>query len=641
MLAMKGQDFQEPQIAGWPRFAPGRLRQLGTALLDSVSGCVQPQCPPLSCPQCQWIPFVPVTLPCGHTACKPCLSASDLCPQCAAPLPPRLETNVLLKAVVEKWWAPQLEAARIKVEADALLANNFLDLALDKYNTALHMSPQDHLLLEARASVLQKLNRLEEALQDVNFLTSLRPLWAKGHYRRGMVLSSLCQYEEALLSLSLCVALGSNSERVKNEFVKILNRFLTPPLGTCKNVLIKKSAPINPWWSIDFNILELSPKTEEHCIDNFSKSAMSNAPMLESKKLHLLLDRIFEEIEITKNLQIEGRNIIVRRDMVDAEDFECVLCCRTLWRPVTTPCGHTYCLMCLDRCLDYSSNCPLCMTSLSQYLGASEKVVTEFLEVALALALPYEYALRLMTHRQEVSVLVHAPDVPIFVCTTAYPTVSCPLFVFEPRYRLMVRRAIESGGRQFGIAACTHQHNGVKRYAEYGTMLEIKDIVLMNDGCSILSSVGGRRFRVISKNERDGYDTAQVQYIVDDPIPQQSYQELTLLHDTVRKRGKYWFSKMSQDMQMKIIRTFGEMPPLESNWLSLEDGPAWAWWLVAILPLGQHLQIGILRTTCLEKRLRAIDKTLKHFEESPHSIEAVTSSQENSLKRGIPSMRLT
>lgn len=51
-------------------------------------------------------------------------------------------------------------------------------------------------------------------------------------------------------------------------------------------------------------------------------------------------------------------------------------------------------------------------------------------------------------------------------------------------------------------------------------MLEIKDIVMLSDGCSILSNVGVRRFRVNSRDERDGYDTAQVQYVIDEPIPQ-------------------------------------------------------------------------------------------------------------------------
>lgn len=51
--------------------------------------------------------------------------------------------------------------------------------------------------------------------------------------------------------------------------------------------------------------------------------------------------------------------------LVEKSDFDCVLCCRTLWKPVTTPCGHSYCLVCLDRSLDYSSSCPLCMKSLA------------------------------------------------------------------------------------------------------------------------------------------------------------------------------------------------------------------------------------------------------------------------------------
>lgn len=61
-----------------------------------------------------------------------------------------------------------------------------------------------------------------------------------------------------------------------------------------------------------------------------------------------------------------GDLLVVDPRLVDHSELDCVLCCRTLWKPVTTPCGHTYCCMCLDRCLDYSFSCPLCMTSLSE-----------------------------------------------------------------------------------------------------------------------------------------------------------------------------------------------------------------------------------------------------------------------------------
>lgn len=35
----------------------------------------------------------------------------------------------------------------------------------------------------------------------------------------------------------------------------------------------------------------------------------------------------------------------VNQTLVDLSDFDCVLCYRTLWKPVVTPCGHTYCLV--------------------------------------------------------------------------------------------------------------------------------------------------------------------------------------------------------------------------------------------------------------------------------------------------------
>ena len=39
---------------------------------------------------------------------------------------------------------------------------------------------------------------------------------------------------------------------------------------------------------------------------------------------------------------------------------------RLYYEPVTTPCGHTFCLKCLERCLDHNPQCPLCKQDLSQ-----------------------------------------------------------------------------------------------------------------------------------------------------------------------------------------------------------------------------------------------------------------------------------
>ncbi|CAG2059390.1 unnamed protein product, partial [Timema podura] len=327
----------------------------------------------------------------------------------------------------------------------------------------------------------------------------------------------------------------------------------------------------------------------------------------------------------------------------DQGDFDCVLCCRMLWRPVTTPCGHTYCWMCLDRCLDYSFACPLCMTSLAEYLTNAQKSITEFVDRAMRMTMPNEYRSRQLLHCQEVSELLlsdqeRQPEIPVFVCTTAFPGVPCPLFVYEPRYRVMVRRCIEAGTTQFGIAACLNKEG----YAEFGTMLEIRDWVLLSDGCSILTTVGARRFRALARGERDGYDTAQVEFLRDQPVPQEHIHGVKELHERVRHKGRLWFGSILPPVQAEIVRTFGSMPNVEDDWLGLVDGPSWTWWLLAILPLGQNLQVSILGTTSLEKRLRAIDKTLDYIQQRlMHTGSQTCSSKEqNTSSASLSSLNL-
>lgn len=48
---------------------------------------------------------------------------------------------------------------------------------------------------------------------------------------------------------------------------------------------------------------------------------------------------------------------------------------RLLFEPVTTPCGHTFCLKCLERCLDHAPHCPLCKEKLSEVSTSWEMTV--------------------------------------------------------------------------------------------------------------------------------------------------------------------------------------------------------------------------------------------------------------------------
>ncbi|XP_023176231.2 LON peptidase N-terminal domain and RING finger protein 3 isoform X1 [Drosophila hydei] len=334
-----------------------------------------------------------------------------------------------------------------------------------------------------------------------------------------------------------------------------------------------------------------------------------------------VLERTQQELQRLRKLESSGqRQVSVSGQLIDASDFDCVLCCRTLWKPVVTPCGHTYCLVCLDRCMDYNSSCPLCMSPLVElnvnnlYQGSSSPVpfalakrpVTKFLEAAMKRFIPDHYETRF---RQEID---QEPSVPVFICTAAFPSVPCPLFVCDPRYRLMVRRALESGDKTFGIV---QPHNGKSRYYDVGTILDIRDCVLLGDGCSILSTIGCKRFKILARSEKDGYETAKVEYIYDEPIAIDQVQSLATLQSLVLAKATVWFESLSTEQKHEIFQSYGQMPPVEHSWELITDGPAWAWWIIALLPLSQQLKVDILATTSLMKRLRAIDKTLDWLRE--------------------------
>lgn len=44
-------------------------------------------------------------------------------------------------------------------------------------------------------------------------------------------------------------------------------------------------------------------------------------------------------------------------------------------------------------------------------------------------------------------------------------------------------------------------------------MLEIRDIEYTPDGRSIVNTVGSRRFKIVSKGVKDGYNTAAVEFL--------------------------------------------------------------------------------------------------------------------------------
>ncbi|KAF4531573.1 hypothetical protein B566_EDAN018538, partial [Ephemera danica] len=204
------------------------------------------------------------------------------------------------------------------------------------------------------------------------------------------------------------------------------------------------------------------------------------------------------------------------------------------------------------------------------YLGSNQRSVTEFVERVARTLLPKDFSARESQQEAELRAAQAERNarVPVFVCTTAFPTVPCPLFV--------VKKSLSIVSEQSFIE---HVLSSVCRYSEFGTILEIRDQVCLSSGCSILTTVGCSRFRVLEGGEADGYDLAKVEFLQDEP-----------LHEDTKKKANLWVSTLSDTTKAEVSRSLGEMPDVEDNWTSLPDGPSWTWWLLALLPLGPKLK---------------------------------------------------
>ncbi|GFZ44258.1 hypothetical protein JCM24511_01980 [Saitozyma sp. JCM 24511] len=195
--------------------------------------------------------------------------------------------------------------------------------------------------------------------------------------------------------------------------------------------------------------------------------------------------------------------------------LECDVCSMLLYEPVTTPCQHSFCLKCLSRSLDHSQRCPICRQDLPSFAFFQEHAVNKVLLTIIKLAFPDEYTdRRAAIERDERDARL---DTPIFVCTLAFPGMPTILHVFEPRYRLMIRRCIESSTPRFGMVLPSRGTgpDHLQGVMEYGTMLEIQSVQMLPDGRSMVETVGSHRFRLMEKGSLDGYTVGRIERIDD------------------------------------------------------------------------------------------------------------------------------
>ncbi|XP_072253574.1 LON peptidase N-terminal domain and RING finger protein 2 [Leuresthes tenuis] len=617
-----------------------------------------------SCRLCKCLLHEPTTVECGHTFCKRCLeddSATD-CIQCKQKLskndglPNGRRVNVVVSGLLDKLFATESKARRFWIEGEIFWKNQNLSEALEKYNAAVNLAPSSGRLLCQRAELHMEMRSFSQAVQDASILCGLKPLWTKAHCLKATALSKAGRNDEALQEYLLCVALKPDWTKVKLETQKVLselfssvfeNEDMPTPLHPLQGghatrlikppVLLKSLRPLTlkPGCSSQdsefgvskseddlYRLSPLSPVQSNSVEGEGSSKTLADvlaslpAPSGGLKRKHSSdgPSGIFnppsklprpDENAVQAAPVCGGR--MFPAELLDSGDMECSLCMRLFYEPVATPCGHTFCLKCLERCLDHNSNCPLCKENLSEYLATRGYSKTLLMEEVLQRYLGDELAERKKIHEEEMKELSNLnQEVPIFVCTMAFPTIPCPLHVFEPRYRLMIRRSMETGTKQFGMCIADE----LKGFADYGCMLQVRDVNFFPDGRSVVDTIGVSRFKVLSHGQRDGYNTAKIEYLEDKKADGEELAELLKLHDSVYEQANSWFSSLKDNMKSQILSHFGHLPSKDPDPQASPSGPAWCWWLLAVLPLENRAQLTILAMTSLKGRLIAIRRVL-------------------------------
>ena len=312
-------------------------------------------------------------------------------------------------------------------------------------------------------------------------------------------------------------------------------------------------------------------------------------------------------------------------------ELDCQVCYNLIHDPLTSPCGHTFCRHCVARILDHSPLCPACRQVLYIPPGAKGVASNQWLTNLLSALCPELVAERADQIAKESAVQGNT-NIPLFVCTNGFPSMPTFLHIFEPRYRLMIRRAVESGDRKFGILMYNHRMEsqgalGPTQFMQYGTMLHINTVQMTIDGRSMLDTRGIYRFRVKSWDMLDGYIVGDVEQLSDIPLAEEEALETRETTQSPASQNDLsgQIDRMPTVDLLHICLDFvRRMRATSAPWLrgahfeshgEMPDDPAlFPYWFASILPISEDEKYKLLPTTSVRERLKISAKWVRRIE---------------------------
>lgn len=136
--------------------------------------------------------------------------------------------------------------------------------------------------------------------------------------------------------------------------------------------------------------------------------------------------------------------------------------------------------------------------------------------------------------------------IPLFpLSTVLFPGLILPLHIFEPRYRGLVQRLMDEpdgSPREFGVVAIREGHEvgagEARDLHPVGCVADLREVEPYDDGRFDITTVGIRRFRIVSLDTSEPLWTAEVEDLAEELGAEPDDLDL-LVHAVVREFARY------------------------------------------------------------------------------------------------------
>jgi Lon protease-like protein len=446
-----------------------------------------------------------------------------------------------------------------------------------------------------------------------------------GPLREGRSEGFLCPYKECNIEHSL----GDCSRDVTmNKIMEIVKTYMARHKSLQSDTPVQVDERLDMGQFVD-SAMDVMPRSRVlnggRLVATFNFAEMGELNYFSDVSYTSIIAGTDDKVDALDTATLEDLREVVRAEL------ECQVCYAVMVDPLTTSCGHTFCRRCVARVLDHANLCPICRRRLplapGLQLESKNKRITYILEGLLTELLEA----RMLAMAQEDAVDEEV-NMPLFPCTLAFPEMPTFLHIFEPRYRLMIRRCVENGSRKFGMLMYNNHrapqgHLGPVQYMQYGTVLHIDRVEMLPDGRSLIETRGVYRFSVLEGGVLDGYCTGRIQRVDDIPIAEEEAIEARETggpHGPTEDPTAHLDRLSTQQLLDYALEFIAGARARSARWLHQRvldaygqppsDPATFPYWFASVLPIAEEEKYQLLPATSVRERLKITARWIQRLE---------------------------